>query len=204
MLRKQKPQDINKINGKESKLQMSPMWAQKLKGTTDTLLNKASSLQCPNQCPAQYPALRCLFTFSPLSLSCCSCFSLQAFSSCFYSYSSPSVTLKWEDLLQGLHSGLMGQQGCLFTHLPLHSALGSLLPSLLLPSIASSNPAHLFQMFMFSVKQTSDGGEGESWGGGSFSPSRGLLFSPKNSLIAPACRMRDRGFRRKPAIPQQI
>ena len=83
--------------------------------TADTLWNKASSHQCSNPCPAQYPAMRHFLTFLPLSLSCSSCCSLQAFSSSPCSSGSSSAMLKWENLLQGLHIGLRGQQECLLT-----------------------------------------------------------------------------------------
>lgn len=42
------------------------MWAKILRNTTDTLLNKAASFQCPNRCLWLYPALRLSLTFLPL------------------------------------------------------------------------------------------------------------------------------------------
>ena len=153
--------------------------------TADTLWNKASSHQCSNPCPAQYPAMRHFLAFLPLSLSCSSCSSLQAFSNSPCSSGSSSAMLKWEDLLQGLHIGLRGQQQCLLTLL-LHT----------LPSAPSSHlfscphwflPALLpFFRCSWSLWSKLLMERRQSWGRGSFSPSRGLLFSPKNSPTSPA------------------
>lgn len=85
---------------------------------------------------------------------------------------------------------------------PLHTAPG-LLPFLLLPSLASCSPASPSSlMSMFSIKLTSNGG----WGTEEQPPflsHGGLLFSLRNSVVAPGHSVRDRSLPRKPAILQQ-
>lgn len=81
----------NKINEKESKLQMSP-WAQILKGTTDVCFQLTA-----------HPKFRAVFSFETrpplltMVFKLLWLFSPQAFSSCFCRASCLSVSLKGED-----------------------------------------------------------------------------------------------------------
>lgn len=72
------------------------------------------------------PSLETVSHLLTTSLSCCGCFSLQASSGSFCSSSSPSVTWKWEALLQGF--GLMGSREA-YLYLPLSSPYCPLPPA---------------------------------------------------------------------------